>query len=192
MKNGTLCTYDPIGDASTEILEWMHVNGQLKSGDVSDIIRKHLARPPAFEIHADNEGYEALSKHWAIRHLAKSLAHTFKEFGGKNYCTFEFSPTPAGPLVVTIQCKTGKSPAEIQDELIAMLRALLDRGLSDDESDKAIDNACKWLYEYDLLSAEKQPNVERYQAAQRELYEQSAPWWRRLGRRFKCNRKGNQ
>lgn len=187
MESDALSRYDPIGDAAREILESLHVNGELGSDDVAEIIRGHLNKPPAMEIHGDSNGaYEILSKHWAIQHLVGSIEHTLDQFGGKNYATFEMSGSPRGPVCVTIQRKHGKSPAQVQGELMDMLRTVLDSGASSEEHVSAVDKAAKWLYEHDVLVAEKERVVNEYRDAQESVRRPSRRWWASwFGRR--CN-----
>lgn len=58
-------------------------------------------------------------QHWAVKLLALSVAKTFRELGGENYVTCELDGTEAGPLVVTVQRKQGKSPVQDLKELRA-------------------------------------------------------------------------
>ena len=74
-------------------------------------------------VHDPIKGFSTGMTHWATRLLATSLAKEFKDGGGINYLELDMRPCEIdgehiGPLTLLIQRKLGKSPGQINGELM--------------------------------------------------------------------------
>ena len=76
-------------------------------------------------VHDPIKGFSTGMSHWATSLLATHLAKEFKDGGGINYLELDMRPceiegeAPIGPLTLLIQRKLGKSPGQINGELMA-------------------------------------------------------------------------
>lgn len=80
-----------------------------------------LCEPTLFEAHVTQQMAELKIEHWAAKLLASSLYDSLEQLGAKNYITLELGHPTGGPLLVTIQRKWGKSPAQAASELTQLL-----------------------------------------------------------------------
>jgi len=75
-------------------------------------------------VHDPIKGFSTSMSHWAGRLLATHLAKDFTDGGGINYLAVDMVPCevpgekPVGPLTLLIQRKLGKSPAQVNGELM--------------------------------------------------------------------------
>ena len=150
---------NPVKEASRRIMQLIDRERQggslVQDYNVEEFVFDCLTKLHDYTVEHDNNVTDIRVKHWAVKAMAESIGHTLYECGGVNYVTCEIL-TSRGPVVVTIQRKEGKSPGEIQDELIGMLREV-----AADSRSPTPPSAVKWLRQYDELRKRAQPNCEK-------------------------------
>ena len=150
---------NPIAEATRQVMELISrkqsAGEAVADRDIERIIANCLCELHDYALTHNDGVTDIRASHWAIKAMAESIADTLHQCGGDNYVTCDMWTTK-GPVVVTIQRKEGKSPAEIQDDLIGMLREMVAVSHT-----AAAARAITWLQGYDKLAAEKVKNCEK-------------------------------